>query len=123
MHQKPTRVEELKRVIVQLELIAISQEKDLEECFATFLDNLNPINLLKSIWHSAFSRPRSGNLAAGLVELGTGFAGRRLIFGKNKSLIGKMAGKVLGEITARLFKRNKQRLDSKKPLLLSNNLP
>ena len=135
-YKQPTNVEELSKVIAELELKAISQKKDIEESFTIFLDNLKPMNLLKGIWHSAFSRVRNGKLVNGLIELGTDFAGRKLIFGKTKGVIGKMAQWGIagiiskyaekikekgGDIVEKLFKRNNPHPDQSHALITGNN--
>lgn len=47
MYQKPTNVEELEKVIADLELESISQKEDIEKSAALLMNNLKPINILK----------------------------------------------------------------------------
>jgi hypothetical protein len=49
MYQKPTNVEELARVIAELELESISQKEDIDYTAALLMHNLKPINILKNV--------------------------------------------------------------------------
>lgn len=49
MYQKPRNVEELQKVIADLEWDAISQKEDIEQSAALFMNNLKPINILKNV--------------------------------------------------------------------------
>jgi hypothetical protein len=49
MYQKPTNVEELTKVIAELELESISQKEDIDYTAALLMHNLKPINILKSV--------------------------------------------------------------------------
>jgi hypothetical protein len=48
MYQKPRNAKELAEVIADLELESISRKEDIEKSAALFMNNLKPINLLKS---------------------------------------------------------------------------
>ncbi len=48
MYQKPTNVEELEKLIAELELDSISLKEDIEISAALFMHDLKPINILKS---------------------------------------------------------------------------
>jgi hypothetical protein len=49
MYQKPRNVEELQKVIADLEWESISQIEDIEKSAALFMNNLKPINILKNV--------------------------------------------------------------------------
>jgi hypothetical protein len=49
MYQKPTNVDELKKVIAELELESMSQKEEIEYNAALFMNNLKPINILKNV--------------------------------------------------------------------------
>jgi hypothetical protein len=50
MYQKPANVEELEKLISELELKSLSQKEDIEQSSALIMNNLKPKNLLKSAW-------------------------------------------------------------------------
>ena len=50
MYQKPTNVEELEKVIAELELESKFLKEEIENTADLFMDNLRPKNLLKSAW-------------------------------------------------------------------------
>lgn len=47
MYQKPENVEELQKLIADLEGESISQKEEIEKSAALFMNNLKPINILK----------------------------------------------------------------------------
>ncbi len=47
MYQKPENVEELQKIIADLEWESISQKEEIEKSAALFMNNLKPINILK----------------------------------------------------------------------------
>jgi hypothetical protein len=49
MYQKPTNVEELEKIIAKLEEESIFLKEDIETSAALFMNNLKPINILKSV--------------------------------------------------------------------------
>ena len=49
MYQKPTNVEELEKVIAELELESISLKEDIELSAALVMHNLKPVNILKNV--------------------------------------------------------------------------
>ena len=49
MYKKPTNVEELEKVIAELEEESIFLKEDIETSAAHFMNNLKPINILKSV--------------------------------------------------------------------------
>ena len=49
MYQKPGNVEELQKVIADLEWESIRQKEDIENSAALFMHNLKPINIIKNI--------------------------------------------------------------------------
>jgi hypothetical protein len=48
-YQKPGNVEELQKVIADLEWESISQKEDIENSAALLMNNLKPINILKHV--------------------------------------------------------------------------
>jgi hemerythrin superfamily protein len=48
MYKKPENVEELHKVIADLEWESICQKEDIEKSAALLVDNLKPINILKN---------------------------------------------------------------------------
>ncbi len=47
MYQKPENVEELQKIIADLEWKLISQKEEIEHSAALFMHNLKPINIIK----------------------------------------------------------------------------
>jgi len=72
MYQKPTNVEELERVIAELELESISQKEEIENTAALFMTNLKPINILKNVLQpvsNGFIGKWAGKLLLGYKKL------------------------------------------------------
>jgi len=49
MYQKPRNVEELEKLIADLELESKFQKEEIEDTAAIFMNNLKPINILKNV--------------------------------------------------------------------------
>jgi hypothetical protein len=72
MYQKPTNVEELEKLIADLELESISQKEDIETSAALFMNNLKPINILKNVLQpvsNGFIGKWAGKLLLGYKKL------------------------------------------------------
>ena len=72
MYQKPRNVEELSKLIAELELESISLKEDIEYSAALFMNNLKPINILKSVLQpvsNGFIGKWAGKLVLGYKKL------------------------------------------------------
>jgi hypothetical protein len=72
MYQKPTNVEELEKVIAELELESISLKEDIEISAALLMHNLKPVNILKNVLQpvsNGFIGKWAGKLLLGYKKL------------------------------------------------------
>jgi hypothetical protein len=72
MYQKPRNVEELEKLIADLELESKFQKEEIEDTAAIFMNNLKPINILKNVLQpvsNGFIGKWAGKLALGYKKL------------------------------------------------------
>ncbi|HET7001302.1 MAG TPA: hypothetical protein VFI33_08340 [Puia sp.] len=72
VYQKPGNVEELQKVIADLEWESISQKEDIENSAALLMNNLKPINILKHVLQpvsNGFIGKLAGKVAVGYKKL------------------------------------------------------
>jgi hypothetical protein len=93
MKRKITSAMELNQAIEELEKKADFRKQELKDHFSGVMENLKPINLIKHAVQSAFSGENKQDLLKGLLGLGSGILGRKLLVGKSGN---NMLRKVIG---------------------------
>jgi hypothetical protein len=87
---------DLKAAIKRLERKRIIMEDDLQEKFHVILDELRPVNILKTTLHEVReSVPLKHNLFKVALGLGAGYFSRKLVVGKSAGLVKKALGTAL----------------------------
>lgn len=87
---------DLKAAIKRLERKRIIMEDDLQEKFHVILDELRPVNILKTTLHEVReSVPLKHNLLKVALGLGAGYFSRKLVVGKSAGLVKKALGTAL----------------------------
>ncbi len=87
---------DLKAAIKRLERKRIIMEDDLQEKFHVILDELRPVNILKTTLHEVReSVPLKHNLLKVALGLGAGYFSRKLVVGKSAGFVKKALGTAL----------------------------
>ena len=105
--------EELTDAIAALELKAIVQKREIEECFHLVEEEFKPVNLVKNGFRSVFSGENKGDLLNALLGLGSGVLSRKLLLGKSSGFIGKTVGKAIQWGMAGLVSKNAEKIKEK----------
>ena len=113
MKKKVKNAEDLAQAIVELEMKAAAQKKDIAVTFEAVTDKLRPVNLIKSGVRSVFSGEHKEELFNALIGLGTGILSRKLILGKSKGFVGKTVGKAIQWGMAGLVSKNAEKIKGK----------
>ena len=105
--------EELTDAIAALELKAVVQKREIEECFHIVEEELKPVNLVRNGVRSVFSGENKGDLLNALLGLGSGVLSRKLLLGNSKGFIGKTVGKAIQWGMAGLVSKNAEKIKEK----------
>jgi hypothetical protein len=111
--KKPKNAADLQEAIHVLELKVASQERDIQETFASVSENLKPLNLIKNGVRSVISGENKEDLFNVILGIGSGFLGRKLLIGKGNGVIGKTLGRAIQWGMAGLVSKNAETIKEK----------